>query len=167
VTNPGIIATWESFEKFKSTVAIIIGIKSDAIRRTFLRTFIDTDGEYFQNHIGYDHLKSSELPYDGYYWEVFRNPAIIHESQLYDPSRYNGRIYVLWDIHSASKVMESDYWRFPKTAILETTYENALAGRRFLPRDVYLVDHEFDWVIALTHETHLDGRDYIVLQGKL
>ena len=68
-------------------------------------------------------------------------------------------IYLMWDIHSAQKILVPNYWKYPKKSVLMAKqWESDMMKE--LPEDLYLFDSSFLWSVIFTHETDLVGKRY-------
>ena len=129
------------------------------LRNIFIHTFVDTDCEYYQNGIqSTNHFPDGEC-YTGYLWDCMidrQQVSFNHAISLLQSTQSS--IYVFWDIHSSKHILITDYWKYPKEAVLLVAPDELQKILPTLPEDCYFFDNTLSWAIALTHEESKKGR---------
>lgn len=133
-------------------VVIIDGRDADIIRKKYIKTFIDIESEYYINRINTLSNYIDGMCYTGYLWDCYINKFILSEMKCYEYLKGIDVFYVFWDIHSKERILISDYWKFPKKSVIQTSLEEFEKICNNLPKDIYVFDKEFSWSIAFTHE---------------
>ena len=141
-----------TLEEFKIIPTVITGKKADKIREKYISRFIDTSTDHYNKYIAELKQFKDGQYYVGYLWDCLKRAERVTEKQILDEKLKNIFVYLFWDLHSSEMILIKDYWKFPKEAVLELQYKEILDGLKYLPEDLYIVNHEFSWTIIYTHE---------------
>lgn len=139
--------------------------ESNAIRQKYIKTFVNTMSTYYIDKISKVRKFSDGFCYVGYLWDCLINPIVVPESECISFVKQKINFYIMWDIHSAERILVPNYWKYPKNSVLfvERWVDN-MNGE--LPEDIYLFDNSFAWSAVFTHETDLYGKRLCILNRK-
>lgn len=73
---------------------------------------------------------------------------------------------MLWDIHTAERIFIEDYWKFGKNNVLKLEFAELMNNLHYLPDDIYILDENYAWTIALTHE-YIDDKRWCLKSGNI
>ena len=90
--------------------------------------------------------------YDAYLWDCLKNPCVKTEKDCMNLLKSYENFYAFWDIHSCEKIVIPNYWKFPKSAVVNLTYLDFSARIDDFPEDIYFFDETYSWSVVLTHE---------------
>ena len=139
--------------------------KSDAIRQKYIETFVDTESKYYAEKIEKRIEFSDGLCYIGYLWDCLKKPNVVSEDELEKVLKDKKCFYIMWDIHSADRILIPDYWKYPKSSILVTdNWSSEIKSE--LPEDIYMFDDTFTWSAVYTHETDAKENPYCIYLSK-
>ena len=125
---------------------------SDYIRKKYIACFVDAGSDYYINRIHKLTRFNDGMCYTGYLWDCFKKKFIMSERQCLENMKFHESFWVFWDIHSRERILISDYWKYPKTAVIQIDYQEFINIRDTFPEDIYVVDKTFLWSVAFTHE---------------
>ena len=129
------------------------------LRELFVVSFVDTDSDYYKSRIKVKRQYSDGMCYTGYLWDCLKYGKIVSiHFALEFLKAIRSNFYVFWDIHTKDLILEPNYWKYPKNAVLEITADIVLDIIPTLPEDCYFFDDSLSWAIALTHEETKPGR---------
>lgn len=141
-------------EEFRERVTVLTGPEADHIRDRYIARFVDTSSEHYATYIATTTQYRDGLYYVGYLWDTLKCGRVIPEAEILNrPDLESVTIYVMWDLHSDEHIFIEDYWKFPRDAALELTYQDLMAGLCYLPEDIYIFDKAYTWSLILTHES--------------
>ena len=133
--------------------------ESVRIRNKYIQSFIDTTSTYYVDKIRAQKRYTDGMCYTGYLWDCLLEKKVIPEQQGVQLLNKKRDIYLMWDIHSAQKILVPNYWKYPKKSVLlAKKWESDMMKE--LPEDLYLFDSSFLWSVVFTHETDLEGKRY-------
>ena len=141
---------------------MILGKRADTIRTRFTDAFADKQNEYYKTAVREKRLFSDGLCYIGYLWDCMKNREIVSERAALERASQAEKTLVMWDLNSKDMIPVPNYWKYPKTAVLELSGSEIESILPTLPEDVYFFDESFTWAVALTHEYSDKGRRYCV-----
>ena len=133
--------------------------KSNSMREKYIKTFVNTDSDFYNKYIKTLKKFSDGLCYIGYLWDCFKQPNIISEKKLNEIMNDKKNIYIMWDIHSSDRIFIPNYWKFPKRSVLFVEFWTDTI-KKGLPEDIYLFDETFSWSAVFTHETNSNDEPY-------
>ena len=108
--------------------------ESSLVRELYIYAFIDSESEWYINHIKTMQFCVDGLCYDGYLWECLKDGyKFISTQHAVDILETNKHIYLLYDIHSCEKILQPNYWKYCKTAVLVGTTKEFLSEMPHLP----------------------------------
>src|SRR4051812_34312301 len=108
-----------NFRNFKHRIKTIEGNKAEQIRSRYIQRFVNTKSDKYQEQIAKKKQFSDGMYYEGYLWDSLESFAQVTEEQLYKKlEQMNREVYVLWDLHSAQRILVPDYWKFPRDIVL-------------------------------------------------
>lgn len=125
---------------------------SDNIRKEYIACFVNSDCEYYINKIHKLTRFNDGMCYTGYLWDCLKNKFIMSEEQCLENIRVHDKFYIFWDIHSKERIFIPNYWKYPKTAVIQMDYQEFIESRDTFPEDIYVVDKTFLWSVVFTHE---------------
>lgn len=133
--------------------------ESSLVRELYIYAFIDSESEWYINHIKTMQCCVDGLCYDGYLWECLKKGykfiSVQHAIDILQSKKY---IYLLYDLHSCEKILQPNYWKYAKAAVLFGSTEEFLSEMPHLPEDIYVFDDTFTWSVIFTHEITEKGR---------
>lgn len=139
--------------------------KSSQIRKKYIDAFVDTSSHYYVNQILKMELFSDGLCYIGYLWDCLKKAVVIPHSECEQFLNAKHNIFVMWDIHSAERIVVPNYWKYPKNQVLcINQWDQSI--RRELPEDIYLFDESFSWSVVFTHETDANDDPFCLFLRK-
>lgn len=145
---------------------ILIDAEAKKIRKQYICEFIDTKSQYYIERILKEKLCVDGFCYTGYLWDCFKMSNVIDEESGINYLSKKKKLMIFWDIHSKEMIQIPNYWKFPKDAVVKTTYNEFLENMHLFPEDIYFFDDSFKWTIALTHETNLQNNRWCLLIDK-
>lgn len=132
---------------------IHIGEWATTLRECFIAAFVNEATELYEKHIATTKRYVDGYCYDGYLWDFLKKPQQVSEKYCIDfLNSIDVPFYIMWDLHSCEKILIGDYWKYPKEAVLECTFNEFLNIKNDLPEDLYIFDDDFTWSFTLTHE---------------
>lgn len=137
---------------------IIIDEKAGRLREKYIASFVDKNSTYYVDYIQKRVLCIDGECYLGYLWDCLRCAEAVDEITAVDFISKKEHIYIMWDINSCEYILIEDYWKYPKTAVLEMNGNEYASFQSMLPEDIYIFDESFTWTITLTHEYIGDHR---------
>lgn len=90
--------------------------------------------------------------YDAYLWDSLKNACVKTEKDCMNLLKSYRTFYAFWDMHSCEKIVIPNYWKFPKSAVVNMTYDDFINHIGDFPEDIYFFDETYSWSIILTHE---------------
>lgn len=141
---------------------IVLGRRADTIRQAFTDAFADKKNEYYKTAVRERRLFSDGLCYIGYLWNCLKNRETVSEKDALERASQAEKVLVMWDLNSKDMILVPNYWKYPKSAVLELPGSKLESILPTLPEDVYFFDESFTWAVALTHEYSDKGRRYCV-----
>lgn len=133
--------------------------ESNRLREKYIKTFVDTNSDFYNENIRKLRQFSDGLYYIGYLWDCFKQPNVVSENKLKEILNDKRNIYIMWDIHSSDRIFIPNYWKFPKLNILFAEFWTDKI-KKDLPEDIYLFDETFSWSAVFTHETNANEEPY-------
>ena len=153
-----------TMEELIERTVVMRGEKAEEVRQAYIERFVDTKSEGFQRYIAVRVPFEDGLYYTGYLWDCLKHSELITEDQLLADLSLRKAVQVLWDLHSAERILIEDYWKFPRDAILRLDARDLASGLTYLPEDIYIFDDSLGWSLILTHE-YLDGQSRYCLKA--
>ena len=138
--------------EFKKEIIILSKDDAALTRKKYIKTFINTQKDYYIKNIEALNECIDGYCYNGYLWDCFVSPALTEEAYIWDKLKRLDYVFVLWDIHSCEKIFIKDYWKFDKDDVIKLSPQILSNGLNNLPEDIYIFDKTFKWSFALTHE---------------
>lgn len=151
-----------ALREFRHNVRVLTGQEAHSIRNRYMKRFVDINSEYYKHWIENKQQYPDGRFYSGYLWDALRKVEQIGMSNILSSFRGDELIYAFWDVHSDTKVFISNYWVFPKDAVLQTDYGTLLMGLAHLPQDIYVTDIMMEESVVFTHEHDDNGKMYVV-----
>lgn len=150
-----------------------------ALRKAFIRKFVDTTSEHYQKHIATLIRDIDGFCYDGYLWDCLKdNKKWKKECRMEDATAFlrdKKNVFFMWDLFSEERLSGKRLsLEYPKASII--SMEGSLLGQKiveewniehdawtsgfqcqglWLPEDIYCFDESMSWYVIFTHE----GRD--------
>ena len=144
-------------------------LQADAafLREVFVESFVDTQSTYYQKRIQTVFSFDDGICYTGYLWDCLANRKIVSHNFLLNflQDRTNA-IYALWDIHSKERILQDNYWQYPKHTVISFFPHEVINVISTLPDDCYFFDNTLSWAAAITHEEIKNGRRLCFLVDK-
>ncbi len=131
---------------------ILTGVKANKYRENYINAFVNKNSEIYLNHICVLNKYIDGYCYDAYLWDSLKNPCVKTEKDCMKLLKSYENLYAFWDIHSCEKIVIPNYWKFPKSAVVNLTYLDFLAHINDFPEDIYFFDETYSWSVVLTHE---------------
>ncbi len=126
---------------------------SAKIRKKFIESFVDLESEYYRVHISDLKKCSDGLMYVGYLWDCLKNFTVVNEKTALNSVRsLNSPCMVMWDLNSCDYIFIPNYWKYPKYAVIELSFDEYFEKKSTFPEDHYVFDHSFQMAIVFTHE---------------
>lgn len=147
-----------SLDKFKNNLRILSQEAAQSLRSEYIKSFIDTQKQYYNKYIDKVNEYSDGMCYTGYLWDCLKNALVIDLQYIESISNKLNSVYVLWDIHTKERIFIEDYWKFGKDSILKLEFAELMKNLEYLPEDIYIFDESFRWTVVLTHEYVEDKR---------
>ena len=97
---------------------ILDGEESVRIRNKYIHSFIDTTSKYYVDKIRTQIKFTDGMCYTGYLWDCLLERKVISEQQGVQLLNKKRDIYLMWDIHSAQKILVPNYWKYPKKSLI-------------------------------------------------
>lgn len=129
-------------------------IDSNNIREKYIACFVNTDSDYYVNRVQKLRKFSDGMCYIGYLWDCLKNKFVMSEEDCLKNMCFHKNFYVFWDINSKEQIFIPNYWKYPKTAVVQTEYQEFIKIRDTFPEDIYVVDKTFLWSVVFTHEVY-------------
>lgn len=134
-------------------VRVITGKAAATLRENYINTFIDRSLTYYREYIQQLKKYKDGECYFGYLWDCLRNASTITETQAFEKLQTNiAPLYVMWDIHSCEKIFIPNYWKYPKSSVIQVSTDELGKYLNTFPEDIYIFTPEYSWTISLTHE---------------
>lgn len=141
----------------------ILDSESAFLREAFVDTFVDTTCAYYKERIQTTHIFPDGPCYTGYLWDCMPKQHVVSQNHIMHILQSKTTdIYVLWDIHSSSRIFIKDYWKYPKNAVLSLSPGEVEEILDTLPEDCYFFDDTLTWAAVLTHEEIKPGRRFCI-----
>ncbi len=132
---------------------IIEGDKAEFLRQMYISSFVMTESAYYGNNIATLHHDEDGPFYTGYLWDTLkRSERISFLNAKNHLEAYAEDIYILWDLHSKTRICIPEYWKYPKYSVLRMHIRDFEALLTTLPEDIYIFDDTLSWSVILTHE---------------
>ena len=131
---------------------ILTGVNANKYRENYINAFVNKNSEIYLNHICVLNKYIDGYCYDAYLWDCLKNPCVKTEKDCMNLLKSYENFYAFWDIHSCEKIVIPNYWKFPKSAVVNLTYLDFSARIDDFPEDIYFFDETYSWSVVLTHE---------------
>jgi hypothetical protein len=152
-----------TFSQFSKDITILQTDDGQKIRQKYINTFVNTDSSFYESRIRTTQHFSDGDYCTGYLWDCLKHWEAIPKEQLIPLIKMiNKSVYVLWDLHSSDLILISNYWKFPREAVLQLNSEKLLEGFQYLPEDLYIFDDSFSWSYITIHEEDSNGNEVIL-----
>lgn len=155
-----------SLNKFKNNLAILPQEAAQSLRSEYIKSFMDTQKQYYNKYIDTVNEYSDGACYTGYLWDCLKNAIVIDLQYIESISNNLNSVYVLWDIHTKERIFIEDYWKFGKDSILKLKFAELMKNLEYLPEDIYIFDESFTWTVVLTHE-YVDDKRWCLRSGNI
>ncbi len=142
-----------TLEEFKKIIQILSNSTSHKIRENYISMFINQDMDHFKKYIKKRRKFTDGLYYTAHLWDCLKYHDFVKEKEILDYlSSRKQLVYVMWDLHSSEMIPIKNYWKFPKSSVLELNSNDLVLGLNYLPTDIYIFDRSMEWTLILTHE---------------
>ena len=147
-----------------------------ALRKAFIRRFVDTTSEHYQKHIATLSQDIDGFCYDGYLWDCLHdNKMLEKECRMEDAAAFlrdKKNVFFMWDLFSKERLSGKRFSsEYPKAAVI--SIEGSLLSQiiveewnnehdawtsgfqcqgLWLPEDIYCFDESVSWYAIFTHE---------------
>jgi len=149
---------FESFDEFDAAVEVLPEDQSDRLRSGFVKRFVDVDHPGYKENVAQLQTYADGDAYVGYLWDYLVTKVVVTCDELRRKLDAAHLVNVMWDVHSAQRVRDPDYFKWPKSTVLRGSVAVMCRGAAFLPEDIYVFDETLTWTAALTHEWLDDTR---------
>ena len=153
--------------EFKRTVRVLDADESSTIRSDYIRTFVDTESEFYKRNIATKRLYRDGWFYQGYLWDCIRP---IEAQKFTEFSRFlsdlKRPVNVMWDLHSEEKIPVLNYWKFPRDRVIMLDSDLIPGNLEHLPEDIYVFDSPLCWTYIATHDTGADDSRIFARAGR-
>lgn len=144
--------------------------RSDRLRETFIRRFIDTECDYYRRYKALIGGADDSVVCAGFLWDCLRdyspNRDRCTDVQAAEFLESRTSVYFMWDFWRTGTVFADEY---PNAVIrtsgavgklsvdewnaeLEAEKHDCYIEHPWLPSDIYVFDDSFSWVVVFTHE---------------
>lgn len=132
---------------------VITGEVAAQLRKKYITTFIDSSLPNYAEHISQLKKYTDGECYTGYLWDYLSNASTITELQAFKELKAATiPVYIMWDIHSCENIFIPDYWKYPKSSIININSYELTNYLPTFPEDIYIFPQDYSWTVSLTHE---------------
>lgn len=132
---------------------VITDKAAEVLRKKYIESFVDCTLVYYTEYIQRLKEYSDGECYIGYLWDCLKNASTITESQAFEKLRGStALLYIMWDIHSCEKIWIPNYWKYPKSAVIQISADELEKYLTTFPEDIYIFPSDYMWTVSLTHE---------------
>ena len=150
--------------------------KAVALRKAFIRQFVDTTSDHYQRHIAALSRDTDGFCYDGYLWDCLQdNEKWKKECRMEDAAAFlrdKKNVLFMWDLFSKKRLSGRRFSsEYPKDTII--SIEGSLLSQKIVeewnheldawtsgfqcqglwfPEDIYCFDKSLSWYAVFTHE---------------
>lgn len=152
------ITPFESLAAFEAAITVVPPEDAEQLRATFVARRLDPQHAEQAAEALRLHQFSDGLAYTGYQWDFLVDKHVVSEDEVWHRVEPLPEVYAMWDLHSAERIRTPDYFKFPRSTVLQTDPATLRRGTEYLPEDLYIFDATCTWAGALTHEWVDDQR---------